>query len=82
MVPSAVAQVGGGIVAGGGMPTGQVIGSTDRLGARAKDRPIHFAEVLATLYRNVGLDTESVKLADLSGRPQYLLDHKPMLELI
>ena len=76
-------QVGGGLLAGGGMPAGQVIGATDRLGAAAAERPTHFGEVLATLYRHLGLDVGSVKLNDLSGRPQYLLDHsQPMPELM
>jgi len=76
-------QVGGGLVAGGGMRTGQVIGATDRLGAKVAERPIHFGEVLATLYRNIGLPPVTTTVADLSGRPQYLVDrHQPMRELI
>jgi len=76
-------QVGGGILAGGGMRTGHVIGATDRLGAEVADRPVHFSEVLAMLYRNLGIDPEVVKLQDLSGRPQYLLQHTtPMPELV
>ncbi|MDA0282106.1 MAG: DUF1501 domain-containing protein [Planctomycetota bacterium] len=75
-------QVGGGLVAGGGMRTGQVIGATDRLGGEAIERPIHFGEVLATLYGNLGVDAKNVKLHDLAGRPQYLLDHAPMPELV
>jgi hypothetical protein len=75
-------QVGGGIIAGGGMKTGQVIGSTDRLGGKPKDRPVHFGEVLATLYHNMGIVAHDTKLADLSGRPQYIVDnHKPMPEV-
>ena len=75
-------QVGGGLIAGGGMQTGQVIGSTDRLGGVPKDRPVHFGEVFATLYRNLGLDPASMKLPDLSGRPQYIVDkHSPMPEV-
>ena len=34
------------LLAGGGMRTGQVIGSTNRLGEHAKDRPVSFQEVL------------------------------------
>ena len=76
-------QVGGGLLACGGLRTGHVIGATDRLGAEIADRPIHFGEVLATLYRNLGIDPEGVKLTDLSGRPQYLLDHTtPVPELL
>ncbi len=72
-------QVGGALLAGGGMRTGQVIGATDRLGAEIADRPIHFKEVLATLYRNIGIDPDVVTLSDLAGRPQYLVDHAPPL---
>jgi hypothetical protein len=71
------------LLAGGGMRTGHVIGSTDRDAARPKDRPVHFQEVLATLYHNLGLDVNSVVVPDLQGRPQYLVDHKqPIPELI
>ena len=74
--------VGGGLIAGGGMQTGQVIGSTDRLGGFPKDRPVHFGEVFATLYRNLGLDPATMKLPDLSGRPQYIVDkHSPLPEV-
>ena len=75
-------QVGGGLIAGGGMQTGQVIGSSDRLGGVPKDRPVHFGEVFATLYRNLGLDPAALKLSDLSGRPQYIVDkHVAMPEV-
>ena len=75
-------QVGGGLVAGGGMKTGQVIGATDRLGAEIADRPVHFGEVHATLYRRLGIDPNRTTVPDLSGRPQYLVDdHRPMPEL-
>lgn len=74
-------QVGGGLIAGGGFQTGQVIGATDRLGASIADRPVHFGEVHASLHRFLGIDVET-KLPDLSGRPQYLVDgHQPMPEL-
>lgn len=75
-------QVGGGLLAGGGFRTGQVIGATDRLGAEIAERPVHFSEVLATLYRHLGIEPETTKLNDLSGRPQYLLEKTiPMPEL-
>ncbi|MDA0657912.1 MAG: DUF1501 domain-containing protein [Planctomycetota bacterium] len=74
--------VGAALMAGGGMPTGQVIGSTNRLGEVAKDRPVHMQEVVATLYNKLGLDTTSVTLVDPTGRPQYLTEHPPMHELI
>jgi Protein of unknown function (DUF1501) len=73
-----------GLLFGGGMRTGQVIGSTDRLGAEPKNRPVHFQEVFATLYNRLGIDVNHVTLRDLSGRPQYLVDRQyhPMVEVI
>lgn len=76
-------RVGGGLLAGGGMKTGQVIGATDRTGGEIADRPVHFGEVLATLYHQMGLDPNTVTIDDLTGRPQYLVDgHQPMRELV
>ena len=75
-------QVGGGLLAGGGFRTGQVIGATDRLGGEIVDRPVHFSEVLATLYRHLGIDPAGASLRDHTGRPQYVLDNPtPLPEL-
>ena len=43
-------------VAGGGLRTGQVIGGTDALGERPVGPPIRMQNVLATLYRVLGID--------------------------
>jgi hypothetical protein len=76
-------QVSCGILAGGGMRTGQVIGSTNRLGEVPQDRPVHYQEVFATLYHRLGIDPGSVTIPDHQGRPQYLVDHRePIRELI
>lgn len=76
-------QVGGALLAGGGKRMGQVIGATDRLGGEVADRPVHFGEVLATLYHRMGVDLNQTTIRDLAGRPQYLVDHhEPMRELI
>lgn len=72
-----------GLLAGGGLRTGQVIGSTNRLGEHAKDRPVTYQEVFATLYHHLGIDVNTATVADLSGRPQYLVDHaQPLREVI
>jgi hypothetical protein len=71
------------LLAGGGMRTGQVIGSTDRLGGEPKERPVQFGEVFATLYHNLGIDVSRTTIPDLTGRPQYLVDgFSPMRELV
>lgn len=44
------------MLAYGGIRTGQVIGSTDRLGCEVKDWPVHFQEILATFSYVLGID--------------------------
>ena len=77
-------RVSCGLLAGGGMKTGQAIGATDRLGGEAVERPVQFGDVFATLYHNLGIDVSKVTVTDLSGRPEYLVDAGclPMSELI
>jgi len=76
-------QVGGGLMAGGGFRTGQVIGATDRNGGTITKRPVHFGEVHASLYQHFGIDPHAVTLPDLSGRPNFLVDDwKALPELI
>lgn len=72
------------LLSGGGMRTGQVIGSTTRDGGRAATRPVHFQEVFATLYHNLGIDVRDTTVIDLTSRPRYLVEHgkEPMRELV
>jgi hypothetical protein len=44
------------LFAGGGIRGGQVVGSSDPLGAEPRDRPVTPAEVAATVYRLLGMD--------------------------
>jgi uncharacterized protein (DUF1501 family) len=69
------------LLAGGGMRVGQVIGATNRLGEEASERPVHFQEIFATLYRNLGIDPARTTLTDPAGRPQYLVEQRPIAEL-
>jgi hypothetical protein len=72
------------MLAGGGMKTGQVIGSTTKHAENAATRPVSFQEVFATLYHNMGIDIGQVRLFDARGRPQYLVDEgvEPIREVI
>ncbi len=76
-------RVAGALLAGGGMPMGQVIGATDRMAGEPVSRPVRFQEVFATLYRNLGIDTSQATILDLHGRPQFLVDDgvEPIHEL-
>ncbi len=76
-------QVSCALLAGGGMRTGQVIGSTNRLGEYAKDRPVPLQEIIATIYHNLGIDPMHTTLSDPTGRPQFLVDHRsPLPEVV
>jgi uncharacterized protein (DUF1501 family) len=68
------------LMAGGGMRTGQVIGTTNRLAEEAIDRPVHMQEVFATLYQNLGINVASTTIPDNNGRPQYLVDRHEVIE--
>jgi hypothetical protein len=66
------ARVNGALLAGGGMKVGQVIGSTDAIAATAKDDPIPYPNVLATVYHNLGIDPHGM-VYDISNRPNPIL---------
>lgn len=72
------------LLAGGGIQGGQVIGQTDKEGGRPVERPVHVQEVFATLYKTLGIDANTVKVDDLTGRPRYLVDEnrQPIPELL
>ena len=71
------------LLAGGGMRMGQVIGSTNRLGEEPQDRPVHYQNVFATLYNQLGIHPGTTTINDPAGRPYYLLDQRePLSELI
>ncbi len=69
-------------LAGGGMKLGKAIGSTNRLGEYAKERPVTMQEILATLYHNLGIDVANTTIIDPTGRPQYLTEQGPIAELV
>jgi hypothetical protein len=70
------------LLAGGGMRTGQVIGSTTRFAEEADDRPVHYRDVFATLYHNLGIDVHTAVVHDTLGRPHALVQgHEPVPEL-
>ncbi len=48
------------LFAGGGVHGGQVVGSSDHLGAEPRDRPVTPAEVAATIYHLLGIDSRTL----------------------
>ncbi len=76
-------QVSCALMAGGGMKGGQVIGSTNRLGESAETRPVHFQEIIGTLYRNLGINPLTKPVIDPAGRPQPLIEnYLPLPEVV
>ena len=65
-------RVNGALLAGGRMKTGQVIGSTDAAAGEAKDTPVHYQDILATVYHNLGIDPHAM-VYDVSGRPAPIM---------
>jgi hypothetical protein len=80
------AKVSTAVLSGGGMPAGQVIGATNRLGEVAVDRPVHYQNVFATFYHKMGINPQTTTLlAPRFGRaePMHLMDNRePIQELI
>lgn len=75
-------QVGPALLIGGGLRSGLVIGETDREAGSVVSRPVHYKDVFATLYRQLGLAADQTTLLDPQGRPQHLLDSgEPIREL-
>jgi hypothetical protein len=75
-------QSGFALMAGGGLGTGQVVGATDARGENPQSQAYTPQNVLATLYRVLGIDPVTT-LPDHQGRPIYLLDDRqPVTELV
>jgi hypothetical protein len=61
---------------------GQVIGATNKKGEHPIDRTLSPADVLATVYRQLGVDTSRVHY-NTQGRPVPILGHgAPIPELL
>jgi hypothetical protein len=69
------------VVAGGGVRGGHVFGASDRMAATVTSDPISPEDLLATLYRVVGIDPQTT-IHDLQGRPFPLVSGKPVEGLL
>jgi hypothetical protein len=75
-------EAGAAVIAGGGFRVGQTIGETDAQAARSKGAPYTPSNIMANLYRHLGIDP-SVTIPDNNGRPMYVLDDRePVRELL
>lgn len=67
--------------AGGGVKGGQVIGSTDKIGAYPKTQPQTPTNLGATIYEGLGLPRETA-WRDASGRPHFIYHGDPIRGLV
>ena len=70
------------LISGGGLKMGQVVGSTNSRAEYPSERPLTPKDILATIYRHLGIDY-SATIPDHSGRPVHILgEGAPIAELI
>jgi uncharacterized protein (DUF1501 family) len=69
------------LMAGGGVRGGQVVGRSTPNAEEPADRPIHAAEITATVYHALGIDLRS-RLEGPDGRLHRLVDAEPIMELL
>jgi uncharacterized protein (DUF1501 family) len=68
------------LFAGAGIKGGQVIGSSDSIGAKPQDRPVNPGEIAATIYAAMGVD-QRTRIPESDGRLMPLADTEPIEEL-
>ncbi len=62
------------IFAGGGIPTGQVIGATDARGEDPIDHRVDPGDFLATIYKHLQIDYANIAIENFTGRPVPILN--------
>lgn len=68
------------VFAGGGLTSGLVVGSSDKIGAYPASQPISPPDVTATIIQALGLDPQQT-MSDGQGRPIPLSTGQPILQL-
>jgi uncharacterized protein (DUF1501 family) len=69
------------VLAGGGVKGGIILGESDALGETPKSRPISHQDVLATIYRQLGINYRKAYLNE-ANRPVEILNYGNPIEEI
>lgn len=69
------------VLAGGGVKPGQVYGATDKVGGEPTDNARHVSDFFATIYHALGFQP-STQVIDPSNRPHFVIQGKPIQEVI
>lgn len=71
------------LISGGGLRTGQVVGSTNSKGEVPKDRPLTPMDLWATVFHHLGIDWLGTSFLNHAGRPMPILPSgEPIKELV
>ncbi len=68
------------VLAGGGVRGGTVIGRSDNQGGVPAQRAVHTSDFVATIYHALGFGADT-RVTDPIGRPHFIVEGKPVLEL-
>ena len=69
------------MLAGGGVRSGMVYGSSDKHAAEPKDNAVHVRDFVATIYHALGYD-HNTRVTDYAGRPHFVVHGKPVRSLL
>ena len=65
------------VLAGAGVPGGQIIGASDKDGMYVKDHPVEVPDLIATIFKKLGVDFSKENVSNI-GRPLKISDGKPL----
>jgi uncharacterized protein (DUF1501 family) len=65
------------VVAGAGVPKGQIVGASDKDGMYVKERPVEVPDFMATIFKKLGVDFEKEYVSNI-GRPLKIAEGKPL----
>jgi arylsulfatase A-like enzyme len=57
-----------------------VVGRSDAQGGMPADNPVHVSDFVATIYHALGYGSQTY-VTDQAGRPHFVVEGKPVLEL-
>ena len=66
------------MLSGGGLKVGQIVGASSPKGEVPQDNPYRPENVLATIYRHLGIDP-AMTFNDLTGRPRFVLERRELV---
>jgi len=67
------------LFSGGGLRVGQIIGASNRKGEVPTDAAYRPEDVLAMVYRHLGIDP-TITFNDFTGRPRHILDRRQLIQ--